>query len=184
MEDGLGLTTVTGLLAVVTTLALGGERVLALLVLRHLMRPINIYQYDHITITYTIRRTCAFCTACLRSLPSSVNISFKTSHLSATHRSGGSYIIQSAFRPIKRIAKNALGDVDHFDGGVEGGLELVVDYTERNGAPARIVPTLALRVHVSPGVCRLKPSVARSHVDSALCTRVPDTMDNGHSLTV
>ena len=37
VEDGLGLTTVTGLLAVVTALALRGERVLALLVLRHLV---------------------------------------------------------------------------------------------------------------------------------------------------
>ena len=42
VEDGLGLTTVSGLLAVVTALALGGERVLALLVLRHLVRPIQI----------------------------------------------------------------------------------------------------------------------------------------------
>ena len=41
VEDGLGLTTVTRLLAVVTALALGGQGVLALLVLRHLVRPIR-----------------------------------------------------------------------------------------------------------------------------------------------
>jgi len=40
VEDGLGLTTVTGLLTVVTTLSLGGERVLALLVLGHLVRGV------------------------------------------------------------------------------------------------------------------------------------------------
>ena len=37
VEDGLGLTTITGLLAVITTLSLGGERVLALLVLGDLV---------------------------------------------------------------------------------------------------------------------------------------------------
>lgn len=37
VEDGLGLATVTALLPVVTTLALGGERVLALLVLSDLV---------------------------------------------------------------------------------------------------------------------------------------------------
>ena len=37
VEDGLGLTTVTGLLAVITTLSLSRQRVLALLVLRHLV---------------------------------------------------------------------------------------------------------------------------------------------------
>lgn len=37
MEDGLGLTTVTALLPVVTTLTLGGKRVLALLVLGNLV---------------------------------------------------------------------------------------------------------------------------------------------------
>ena len=42
VEDGLGLTTVTGLLTVVTALALGGQGILALLVLRHLVRPIQI----------------------------------------------------------------------------------------------------------------------------------------------
>ena len=39
MEDGLGLTTVTGLLTVVTTLSLRGQRILALLVLGHLVGP-------------------------------------------------------------------------------------------------------------------------------------------------
>jgi hypothetical protein len=38
VEDGLGLTTVSGLLAVVTALALCSERILALLVLGHLVR--------------------------------------------------------------------------------------------------------------------------------------------------
>ena len=42
VEDGLGLTTVTRLFAVVTALALGGQGVLALLVLRHLVRPIHL----------------------------------------------------------------------------------------------------------------------------------------------
>lgn len=37
VEDGLGLTTVTALLPVVTTLTLGGKRVLALLVLGNLV---------------------------------------------------------------------------------------------------------------------------------------------------
>ena len=37
-EDGLGLSTVSLLLAVVTTLALGLQRVLTLLVLRHLVK--------------------------------------------------------------------------------------------------------------------------------------------------
>ena len=37
VEDGLGLTSVTALLSVVTTLALGEDRVLALLVLGHLV---------------------------------------------------------------------------------------------------------------------------------------------------
>ena len=37
VEDGLGLTTVTRLLTVVTTLALRRQRILALLVLGHLM---------------------------------------------------------------------------------------------------------------------------------------------------
>ena len=39
VEDGLGLTTVTALLAVVATLPLREDGVLALLVLRHLMGP-------------------------------------------------------------------------------------------------------------------------------------------------
>ena len=38
VEDGLGLTTITGLLAVITALAMCEERVLALLVLRDFMR--------------------------------------------------------------------------------------------------------------------------------------------------
>ena len=42
MEDGLGLTTITGLLAVVTTLSLSRQRILALLVLGHLVRAIQI----------------------------------------------------------------------------------------------------------------------------------------------
>ena len=40
MEDRLGLTTITRLLSIVTTLSLRKEGVLALLVLRHLMRPV------------------------------------------------------------------------------------------------------------------------------------------------
>ena len=39
VEDGLSLTTVTGLLTVVTTLSLRGQRILALLVLGHLVGP-------------------------------------------------------------------------------------------------------------------------------------------------
>merc|ERR1719309_1703360 len=39
-EDGLGLTSVSLLLAIVTTLALGGQRVFALLVLRHFVERV------------------------------------------------------------------------------------------------------------------------------------------------
>jgi hypothetical protein len=41
MEDGLGLSTVTRLLTVVSTLPLDGERVFALLVLCHFVGAIN-----------------------------------------------------------------------------------------------------------------------------------------------
>ena len=42
VEDGLGLTTKTRLLAVITTLALCVEGILALLVLRHLPFPVDL----------------------------------------------------------------------------------------------------------------------------------------------
>ena len=42
VEDGLGLTTKTRLLAVITTLALCVEGILALLVLRHLPFPVGL----------------------------------------------------------------------------------------------------------------------------------------------
>ena len=49
VEDGLRLTTVTGLLAIVTTLSLSRQRILALLVLGHLVgtahRPMCIRIY-------------------------------------------------------------------------------------------------------------------------------------------
>ena len=42
MEDGLGLTTITGLFSVITTLSLSRQRILALLILGHLVGAIEM----------------------------------------------------------------------------------------------------------------------------------------------
>lgn len=49
VEDGLGLTTVTGLLAHVTALSLHDLRVLALLVLRYLVGTVTNFEHHHLT---------------------------------------------------------------------------------------------------------------------------------------
>ena len=69
VEDGLGLTTITGLLSVVTTLSLREEGILALLVLGHLMgtifcRTMSEYSEDSTASPHT----CASCMFCPCSL--------------------------------------------------------------------------------------------------------------------
>ena len=49
VEDGLGLTTVTGLLAHVTALSLHDLRILALLVLRYLVGTVTNFEHEHLT---------------------------------------------------------------------------------------------------------------------------------------
>ena len=73
VEDGLGLTTVTRLLTVVTTLSLRGQRILALLVLGHLVWPAR--RSKRVRISQALSRqeskerlTCASGTACPCSL--------------------------------------------------------------------------------------------------------------------
>ena len=73
VEDGLRLTTVTRLLTVVTTLSLRGQRILALLVLGHLVGPAR--RSKRVRISQALSRqeskerlTCASGTACPCSL--------------------------------------------------------------------------------------------------------------------
>lgn len=70
VEDGLSLTTITGLLAIVTALSLREERGLARLVLRYLVRAIQTTTFQHLlTHTQNITpRTYASCKLCPCSL--------------------------------------------------------------------------------------------------------------------
>ena len=70
VEDGLSLTTVTGLLAHVTALSLDDLRVLALLVLRHLVRAeIRAYIQRITRAEVSEGRTCASCKSYPCNLP-------------------------------------------------------------------------------------------------------------------
>lgn len=66
VEDGLGLTTVTALLAVVATLPLREDGVLALLVLGDLVGPV-LWSAKNLFKTQGVR-TCASCRPCPCSL--------------------------------------------------------------------------------------------------------------------
>jgi hypothetical protein len=57
VEDGLGLTSVTGLLSVVTPLSLGEDRVLTLLVLGHLVRGVLLASLALAVGSYITRKT-------------------------------------------------------------------------------------------------------------------------------
>jgi hypothetical protein len=117
VEDGLSLSTVSGLLAVVTALTLRGERVLALLVLCHLVRSSDMsLPVKEQNIKSASIRVFAACLALADWIP---HESAKVEGPSSTKRTG------PAGPTIRRIKNecysndnhNALGNVDHVDGG-------------------------------------------------------------------
>lgn len=67
MEDGLRLTTISRLFAIITALSLGIQRVLALLVLCDFVRTIGTDEYGQLN-RKSMRLTCASCRSCPCSL--------------------------------------------------------------------------------------------------------------------
>ena len=120
VEDGLGLTTVTGLLAVVTTLSLSRQRVLALLVLRHL---VGAYIQPHREYSFHASTTGGTYVCFLQVLPlqSIHNITINTlspqTFRARAYRSVVSYK-HKTFNTQHGINTSdyILRDVDHFGG--------------------------------------------------------------------
>lgn len=131
MEDGLCLTTIPRLLAIVTALSLCEEGVLALLVLGHLMGATHSAASVFGPHEIESEHTCASCMfyPCRLSIQSwsIIRGRMRHSHLQVLRVLEGADSGQ--YWPLNRLQMTGLlGDVDHFAGGDGVGLVLNLSY--------------------------------------------------------